>query len=122
MTKKIYISLILVFGFALTPNITFACGTKSEKSCCKKNTSKKQSKKDCCKKSKNHSNEKDDCGGKCGNKSCQCPAPNLALTIPTFFEISNKNYDFSDEKQKFHHFQIFLSSGFYSIWTPPNIG
>lgn len=122
MTKKIYILLILIFGFALTPNITFACGTNSEKSCCKKENAKKSDKKDCCKKNKNHSNDKDDCGGKCGDKTCHCPAPNCGLSIPAIFEISKNNYDFSDDKQKFHHFQLYLSSGYYSIWTPPNIG
>ncbi|MBL0303766.1 MAG: hypothetical protein IPQ23_19045 [Cytophagaceae bacterium] len=49
MTKKFHILLIiLTLGIFATPTLTYACGTKSdqtEKSCCKKSETEKDSKK-----------------------------------------------------------------------------
>lgn len=122
MTKRIYILLTIIFGFALTPSVTFACGSKTEKSCCKKENSKKSETKDCCKKDNQHSNDKDDCGRECGDNSCHCPAFYFSLTTSLFQESANINFDFLDEKQNFFHIETYLPSGFHSIWTPPNIG
>ncbi len=122
MTKKSFILLIFILGFALTPSVTFACGSKTEKSCYKKETSKKSDTQDCCKKANQHATDKDDCGGKCGDKSCHCPAFPFSLITSLLHENANKNFGFLDEKQKFSHIETYLSSGFYSIWTPPNIG
>ena len=148
MTKKFYIrkvflwdallTLVLILGFATAPSITLACGLKSEKHCCCKNETsgrqsaerhhagqhpeKKSDKKDCCKKSKHNSEDKDGgCAGKCGDKSCHCPAFNYSLILPVYFEVGNPTFDFLDEKQNFYYLEIYLSSGFYSIWSPPNI-
>ena len=124
MTKKIYIILICIFGFIFTPTVILACGSKpeSEKSCCKKENKKETDTKDCCKNKKHHSQDKDDCGGKCSDKSCQCPTSNFSLTLPFYSENNNSVFYFSDEKHKFCHVEMHLSSGFYSIWIPPNIG
>jgi hypothetical protein len=123
MTKKVYIFLIFIFGFVLTPNVSFACGTKSEKSCCKKENSKKAEIKDCCKKDNQNSKGKTSCDGSCGDKSCHCPP----VFHFNFISASNQQSESriiptSDEKQKFSHIETYLSAGFYSIWTPPNIG
>ena len=95
MTKKFHILLIiLTLGFFATPTLTYACGTKSdqtEKSCCKKSETEKDSKKDCCKshKSKNDK-DKNGCDGKCNNSNCSCPTNHCAFTIPFWIETKVK--------------------------------
>lgn len=121
MIKKFYILLIFILGFFLTPSMTFACGSKTEKSCCEKKISKKSDTKDCCKKNKQEPNDKDDCGGKCGSKSCHCPAFHFSIITSFSQENSNNTFSLSEEKQKISYLETYLSSGFYSIWTPPNI-
>lgn len=37
--------IILTLGFFLSPTLSYACGTKTEKSCCKKETTSKTEKK-----------------------------------------------------------------------------
>lgn len=121
MKKWLHILIImLTFGFFLSPSISFACGTKTEKSCCKKENSSKTEKKDCC--SGKHSKDKNNsCGGKCGHSNCTTSTTNFSLI--SFYEIEFKNdsFDFSEEKSKFHHSEIFISSGFTSVWLPPKI-
>ena len=53
MIKKFYILLLVVFGFCMMPSTAFACGTKTktEKTCCKKESSSAE-KSDCCNKEK----------------------------------------------------------------------
>ena len=41
--------IILAIGFFMLPDSIYACGTKSEKLCCKQETASKTEKKDCCK-------------------------------------------------------------------------
>jgi hypothetical protein len=122
MKKRLHILIIiLTLGFFFLPTSTYACGTKSEKSCCKKEISSKTEKKDCCnnKQSKSKDNS---CGGKCGHSNCTTSTVNFSVI--SFFEIDfkNNNFDFSNEKQKFYHSKTFVSSGFYSIWLIPKIG
>lgn len=142
MAKKLYILLILLFGLAITPNYTFACGSNSAKSCCAtKKSSKGINKKLCCsnkvadvakeKPCCNKINKKStdsatckgkcggSCGGKCGNKSCKCSVINL---VAAYFKESATNFNkISLRQQVFPPIESDLSSGFYSIWTPPNI-
>lgn len=127
MTKKFHILLIiLTLGFVATPTLTYACGTnstKSEKSCCKKDKSDKGEKKDCCKKNKSKKDTSDDgCDGKCNHKSCTCSTTHFAFNLPFSSEIKIKVFFDESKKLKFYENETYLSSGFYSIWTPPNIG
>ncbi len=118
-----YLLLILILGIVWIPSIAFACGSASEKSCCKKDKSVKdldKKIKDCCKKDKKHPNDKEDCGGKCGKTSCHCPLLHPSLLLPSIPEISYKNFVSLLEKQKFSYIKTYLSLGFYSIWIPPN--
>jgi len=106
--------------------VSYACGTKSgktEKSCCEKNKSDKTDKKDCCKNrhSKNNNNN-DGCEGKCKDASCSCPTVHFAFNLPCPTEISLKKRFAESKKIKFYDNDPCLSDGFYSIWTPPNIG
>lgn len=109
-----------MLGFFL-PSSTYACGTKTEKSCCKKETPKKTEKKVCC--NGKHSQEKDNsCGGKCGHSNCTSTS-SISFSIISFFEIDFKNnsFDLVEKKSKFYHSETFTSSGFYSIWLIPKI-
>lgn len=113
-----------MLGFALTPNIAFACSAKVEKACCKKEKSTKKEteteSKNCCKKAKQQSNDEEDCDGKCGDKSCHCPTIDSSFILPLFFQINNDFY-FSNKNQKISYVKTYLSSGFHNIWSPPNI-
>jgi hypothetical protein len=132
MNKKIYILLFVTFGFLLIPSIVAACGsscgkektTKTEaKDCCdsKKQSQQKATEKGCCDSSE-HDKKDDGCGGKCKHPSCNCIAPVLNIVLTSFLELkAHNNFDFSNEKQRFTFEESTTSSGFYYIWTPPNI-
>lgn len=119
MKKKLHIYIIiLTLGFFLWPTLGYACGTKTEKECCK---TEKVEKKDCC--SNKHSKEKDNsCGGKCGHSNCTS-STTVNFSIISSYEVNFKNnsFDFSWEKAKFYHSKTFVSSGFSSIWLIPKI-
>ncbi|WP_414000112.1 hypothetical protein ACMDB5_06030 [Flavobacterium sp. W1B] len=120
MSKKFYILLLVMFGFVMMPSIAFACGTKTEKSCCKKESSSQTKKADCCKKNKK-SNEgsHSGCDGACKNISC---SPVVHLSLPTlFYAESNQPFVFSQKKQNYYYSEIFISSDFRAIWLPPKI-
>ena len=124
MTKKFHIVLLMVvMGFFLTPGSIYACGMKSEKSCCKKEISSKGDKKDCCKNDNDSKNKSHDgsCNGKCGHSNCTTSSVQFSLA---FFEIKfkNNNFDFSEKKQNYIHSETNLSSDFFSIWLIPKIG
>ena len=122
MKKQLHIIIIiLTIGFFMSPTSSYACGTKTEKSCCKKEKTEKTEKKDCC--NNNHSKDKGNgCGGTCGHSNCTS-STSVNFSIITSYEINFKNnsFDFSEEKSKFHHSKTFISSGFYSIWLIPKI-
>ena len=120
MIRTIYILLIAIFGFALIPNTATACVVKTEKSCCKKEKTD-ASEKDCCKKSDAHSKDKADCSGKCGEKSCLPSNFHFSVLTTIYQENNFELFNSSAQKQKFSCIKTDLSSGFYSIWTPPNI-
>jgi hypothetical protein len=114
MKKRLHILIIiLTLGFFLSPNLSYACGTKTEKSCCKKETTSKTEKKDCCK-NKQSEDKDNSCSGKCGHSNC---------TSSTMYDIEfkNDNFSFSPEKPNFHYSKSFISSGYSSVWLPPKI-
>ena len=122
MKKQLHIIIIILMLGFLMPTSTYACGTKTGKSCCKGETSSKTEKKDCC--NGKHSKDKDNgCGGKCGHSNCTT-SPSVNFSLISFYEIEfkNNNFDFSSKKSKFYHSKTFISSGFYSIWLIPKIG
>ena len=88
--NKFHILVVALFGFLLMPSNSFACGTKTEKSCCKKETTSKTEKKDCCN-NKQHSKDKDNsCGGKCGHSNCTS-STTVNFSIISSYEINFKN-------------------------------
>ncbi|EPE9901171.1 hypothetical protein ACSN7Q_002330 [Flavobacterium psychrophilum] len=120
MKKRLHIIIImLMLGFFL-PTSTYACGTKTEKSCCKKETTSKTEKKDCCK-NKQSKEQDNSCGGKCGHSNCTSSSVNFSIISFYEIEFKNNSFDFSTEKPKFHHSKTFISSGFTSVWLPPKI-
>lgn len=121
MKKRLHIIIIiLTLGFFTLPTLSYACGTKTEKACCKKETATKSDKKTCC---NNHSKNKDNsCGGKWGHSNCINSTVNFSIVSFSDFKFNNNNFDFSFEKQKFYYSKSNISTGFYSIWLIPKIG
>ncbi len=122
MKKRGYLAfIVLLFGFFfIMPTLSFACQTKSEKICCKKEASSKTNQIECCK--NKESKQKDNsCGGKCGHSNCTASAVNFSI-LP-FFEVEFKNntIDWFVEKPKFHNSKTIITSGFTSVWLPPKI-
>ena len=109
MSKKFYILLLVVLGFFMMPSVAFACGTKTEQ-------------KNCCKK-ENTSNESshDGCNGACKDLSCNSSTVYMGLTSLFHTELNSQLFSFSTEKQNYYYSEIFISSGFRSIWLPPKI-
>lgn len=121
MKKRLHILIIiLTLGIFTLPTLSYACGTKTEKSCCAKKTTSKNEKKDCCK-NKQSKEEDNSCGGKCGHSNCTASTVNFSLISFYEIEFKNNNFDFSTEKPKFYHSETFISSGFTSVWLPPKI-
>ena len=122
MKKRLHILIIiLTFGFFLSPTLSYACGTKTEKSCCKKETPSKTEKKDCCN-GRNSKDKDNSCGGKCGHSNCTSSTSINFSLISTFeIDFNSTNVDFSFEKQKFYNSKTFISSGFSSVWLIPKI-
>jgi hypothetical protein len=120
--KKFHIILIVLFGFLMMPNTTFACGNSNSGSCTMEMSSKNSNKKDCCKKdSHSKSNKHKGCDGKCGKALCSTPSVNTAIASYAQFEIDSANFNFSSEKQKFHQSVSFTSAGYTDLWLIPKI-
>lgn len=120
--NKLHILAIIVFGFLLMPNNTFACGNGSNKHSCKKEVSSTTDKDDCCKGDSHSKGKKSDgCAGKCGHSKCGCPTSSNGFTIVYEINFRSKTFDFSSEKQNNSHSETFISSGFYSLWLIPKI-
>lgn len=130
MSKKVYILVFITIGFFMIPSISFACGsgcgnkkstkTESAESSDTKKVSKSSEKK-CCDTSKS-SKQNDGCKGKCKHPTCHCITPVLNIVLTPFSDLKLKNnFDFSNKKKSFTFEESNTSSGFYYIWTPPNI-
>jgi hypothetical protein len=112
--------LLVMLGFFMMPSVAFACGTKSEKACCKKEASSETKKMACCDKGKS-SKRHDGCNGGCKHVSCTSSVVSLALSSPLYVAINNQLFSFSPEKQNYYYSEIFISSDFRSVWLPPKI-
>lgn len=101
------------------PVATHACGTTSEKSCCK---TEKSEKKDCCKSKDSKEKENKGCNGKCGHTNCTSTSAHSIVAVFNYVEITSPLAHFSAEKQNFYDSKTFISSGFSSVWLIPKIG
>ena len=129
MSSKIYILVVVTIGFFMIPSISFACGsgcsskkTESKESFNSEKHSKHQATENGCCNNKNQSKNDNGCSGKCKHNSCNCITPVLSLILPSFSELTINHFDFSHKKKSFTFEKSNASSGFYYIWTPPNIG
>jgi hypothetical protein len=104
------------------PALSYACGTKTEKSCCKKVMSSKTEKKDCCKNKQSKDKDSSSCGGKCGHSNCTTSSIQFSLVFFNDIKFNNNNFDFSSIKQNFYYSITNIAAGFYSIWLIPKIG
>ena len=122
MSKTFYIVLLVSLGFLMKPSFAFACGTKTEKSCCKKASATEKAKKECCKKAQS-SKEKSHkgCDGACKNITCSSSTVYLGMNAIHYNELNHQLFSFSTEKQNYYYSEIFISSDFRSIWLPPKI-
>ena len=123
MVKRIiYILFVLIIGIVVAPSNSFACSTKTEKASVKKMCAKEVKDSECLKNCKHNLKDKQACPGKCGEKSCKCPTINMGSAI-AIFPQTDKNifYLFANKGEAPNH-KTNLFSGFYDIWTPPNIG
>ena len=119
--KKFHFIVIVLFGFLMMPNPTFACGNSSSGSCSMEMSSKTKSK-DCCEKdSHSKSNKHKQCNGKCGKALCSTPSVNTAIPSHAQFEIKSESISFLSERQKFYQSVSFTSAGYSSIWLIPKI-
>ncbi len=115
MNNKLYIPLLLL-GFFLVPFKSFACGSSS---CCIKEKTEKVT--SCCKK-ETPSKKEEGCNKKCKHTSCRCTVSIFSVLIPNFNEIQINSSDFSKNDMKFFFVEPNVSTGYYFIWSPPNIG
>lgn len=121
MKRKAHILIfILMLGFFLIPASAYACGTKFEQSCCKKEVTSKTEKQDCCKDKQAKGQDKD-CGGKCGHSNCTPSLSQWSLAVFNLIEFKTDLFNFTVKKQKFYHTETRISSGFYFVWLPPKI-
>lgn len=121
--KNFHFLLILLLGFFLIPSHVFACGNKSEKHSSKTEMSDKKEKKDCCESSSHSKNKShNSCGGKCKHSKCICTASCSGFSAFFAVALQFNHYNFSNEKQKFHCSETFISSGYSSLWLIPKIG
>jgi len=120
-----FLLLIFILGFFCKPVEVFACGTHSKKlesnavkSCCSK-----KSKCCCAESSKKEENKKEkECEGKCGKVSCRVQLTNFVPNAPISMLLMEESKAFDIDTNNFQYQEITISTGFFSIWTPPNIG
>jgi hypothetical protein len=122
MKKQFHLLLItLFFGCFLLHSVSYACETKSQSSCCKKETSSKSEKKACCSYQQSK-DKKDSCNGKCGHKNCTTSSLNFSTLSYNDIEIKNNQFNFNIQKSNYFYSKTVISSGFTSLWLLPKIG
>ncbi|MEO8253082.1 MAG: hypothetical protein ABI554_01750 [Flavobacterium sp.] len=120
--NKIYLILIVLLGFFLMPNASYACGSGSGKHSCKMEMSSKTKMKNCCSKKSNSKETKEKgCSGKCGQSMCSVSPVNIGIVASNQYEILNQSFSFLDKKQNFSNSISFTSDGYSSLWLIPKI-
>ena len=112
----------MIVGIVVAPSNTFACSNKTEKASVKKKCAKEVKGSKYFKNCKHNLNDKQSCPGKCGEKSCKCPTLNMGSAVAIFPQTDKNTFYFNANKQESSNYKTNLFSGFYFIWTPPNIG
>ena len=113
---------ILIIGVATAPVNTFACSPKTEKSSDKQTRVKKDNNSTCSKNCKHKPKDQKDCPGKCGENACKCPTLTHSSVIAIFPQTDKKIFYLSVDRAELSNYKTYPLSGFYFIWSPPNIG
>ena len=121
MAKHIYIILIFIVGFAIKPSVGFACASKSEKVCVKDASSSRLLSDIGCENHDRFTHEKKECKGKCCEKSCGCITFHTSIVIIFAKQADQRYIGESIDTYKNNELAAYPSSGFYSIWIPPNL-
>ena len=112
---------MVLIGFLMITNFTFACGKIASKTSCSIKSTVSCCKMKCCqKKSKTNSDKR--CEGKCGKSNCQIQTISLVTILPEQTTLTINHFLVLTLKQVFYTSNQNPDSGFYSIWSPPNIG
>lgn len=126
MKKTIsFLLLIFMLGFIAKPFEVYACGTDSKKleSNVNKGCCSKKSKYCCAESSKKEENKKEkDCEGKCSKISCRVQVNNYVPNASICMQLIKESKAFDIQTNNFQYQEITISTGFFSIWSPPNIG
>ena len=119
MIKKLHIYLIIsTLGLFLLPSLTYACGTQSEKECCKKETTSKQEHRGCSEES--HAADKNSgCDGQCGHSNCISVSAHSSMTYSN--ELQFILFNFYKRETNFNYTLLNLSSDYVSLWLIPKI-
>lgn len=112
-------TILLTLCFLLAPMFKYAGANNLVVSCC--NTNLKSDKKDCCQNDKD-SKETSGCNGKCKSAGCSTSVASINIILLNTADYSVVNFFRTSKKVTFAFNETHISSGFHSIWTPPNIG
>lgn len=115
MIRVFYIVLFMLFGSIFVPSKAIAC----TKSCISQKVVKKVSK-ECCEK-KGSADKQNGCSGKCKNSNCQTVSFGFCAVLQNevYLKSSFSSFFYIDNTNLLQ--QIGTSTGFYFIWSPPNI-
>lgn len=126
--------VLIAAGALLAPTVGTACGKahkKVEKSCAKgskedskKETTSRTEKLDCCKgrhTTSTNSKPNDHGCGNCNHANCSCLHFPVTVALPAEPAVKPQAFHFSGQKQRVFNTDANLSSGFHSIWHPPQI-
>ena len=110
---------IAVFGLFLMPENAFAFAKNETMSCCK---TKPTLEKSCCGKTKS-SEKESGCNGKCNKNSCTVNSGvAFVFLAPAAVSAFDLIWNSVSKKETFTYPETSILSGFYFIWSPPNIG
>ena len=112
---------MVLIVFLMMTNATFACGKTANKTSCVSKSTVSCCKMKCCQK-KSKTNSDKGCEGKCGKSNCQIQTISLVTILPELINIQTNYFLVLTSKQAFYTSNQNLDSGFYFIWSPPNIG
>ena len=112
---------MVLIGFLMMTNATFACGKTANKTSCTSKTNVSCCKMKCCQKKSKTSSDKG-CEGKCGKSNCQIQTISLVTILPELVNFQVNYFLVLTSIQAFYTSNQNPDSGFYSIWSPPNIG
>lgn len=121
--RKFHISLLLLIGFLISPEVSFACDNPNNENY--RGTSAKACNERCCKQKKQTSRcgqNHEDCNGKCGHSSCHCPPfPGIGFALVPIDMFNLMFTDSIHETLQFGYTETAFKSAINSLRLPPKI-